>query len=250
MRALCLLAVLLCPSVALALPINYGDVVGISVAYRQVTEETLSIGDANGLFGAPTGAGDSIDFNPVGFVSESSGTASSDITDVELTFGIEAKPNKLIQSIVLTETGDYTLIGAGGIGTLAAVAASVIIEVLEVDFQPLVAPIQIQTALAFSPSGGDYNLQDDGSAILAGWTGSLDFDVVAFLADNGITGDATYIQVTLDNQLVTMNDAGSTAFIAKKDTDGLSVTSVIPEPSTALLLAGGLVGLGMRRRVS
>jgi len=238
---------LLWPLTAASVPINYGDVVGINVIYRQVTEKTLSAGDADGLFGAPVGSGDAIDFNPVGFASQSSGFLGNDITDVELTFGIEAKPNHLIDSIILTETGDYTLVGTGDAGTLAAVASSVIIEVLEVDFQAIV-PIQIQTSMTFTPSDGDFDLFNDGSAILAGWTGSLDFDVAGFLADNLIIGDATLIQVTLDNQLVTLSQDGTTAFIAKKDTDGLSITTNVPEPSTGLLATLGLVGLGLRDR--
>jgi hypothetical protein len=36
--------------------------------------------------------------------------------------------------------------------------------------------------------------------------------------------------------------------VAKKDTKGLSVTSVVPEPTTGLLVGLGLAGLAIARR--
>ena len=247
--AVSLLALALAPA-ASAVPINYGDFVGVNVTYLQVTEQTLSAGDPDGLFGSPTAFGDQLDFNPVGFSANASGAGGLDITDAQLTFGIDAKPNRTIENIILTETGDYTLLGSGTAGTLAAVAASVIIEVFEVDGITLLTPVQTTTALMFSPSNGDYNLADDGTALLAQWTGFLDFDVNAFLASQGISGHATLVQVTLDNQLVATSEDGTSAFIAKKDTDGLSVIAV-PEPTTGTLFTFGLLGLlaaGRRRR--
>jgi hypothetical protein len=236
---------------AFAVPINYGNYVGINVSYLQVTEQTLSAGDADGLFGAPTVVGDQIDFDPVGFAANASGAGGNDITDVELTFGIQAKPNEIITTIILTEAGDYTIAGAGGAGTLAAVAANVIIEVFEVDGVALGVPVQTNVQLAFAPSDGDYNLADDGQTILGSWNGSLTFDVAAFLASESIDGSATRVQVTLDNQLVALSEDGTNAFIAKKDTDGLSVTT-LPEPGAGILSALGLLGLAAftRRQAS
>lgn len=248
-RSAALLIAVFVPAAAFAMPINYGDRVGVTVSYLQVTEETLSTGDADGLFGAPSVFGDQIDFNPVGFSANASGAGGFDITDVELTFGIEAKPNKTIETIILTEAGDYTIVGAGGAGTLAAVAANVIIEVFEVDGVALISPVQTNTSLAFTPSNGDFDLFNDGPNILGAWNGSLTFDVNAFLASESIAGKATLVQVTLDNQLVALSESGTTAFIAKKDTDGLSVTA-LPEPGAGLLTALGLFGLvssGRRR---
>lgn len=59
------------------------------------------------------------------------------------------------------------------------------------------------------------------------------------------TGLATEVDFTLDNTLLAISEAGSTAFIAKKETDGLRVTSV-PEPATMLLFGFG--GLLLRRK--
>ena len=232
---------------AFAVPINYGDHVGVNVTYLQVTEETLSAGDPDGLFGAPSVFGDQMDFNPVGVAATASGASGLDITDAELTFGIEAKPNRTIESITLTENGDCTLLGVGTVTTLAAVSASVIIEVFELRGSAIMS-IQTTTALTFAPSGGTHDLATEGQTILGTWSGSLVFDVAAFLDSEGILdGEATLVQVTLDNQLVATSEDGTTSFIAKKDADGLSVTAT-PEPGTGLMLVVGLLGLARAGR--
>jgi hypothetical protein len=85
-----LLAAICQPS--LSAPINYGNFMGNTVMYTQVTEDTNSPGDSPPLFGAPTVSGNSLDFNPVGFDANSTGGSGPDITDGQLLFGIMAKP--------------------------------------------------------------------------------------------------------------------------------------------------------------
>jgi len=54
--------------------------------------------------------------------------------------------------------------------------------------------------------------------------------------------------VDLDHILTATSESGSSTIIGKKDFKGFSVTVVVPEPSTALLLACGLAGLAAARR--
>jgi hypothetical protein len=73
-------------SQAPAASINYGNFSAISVDFLDVTEAANSIGDSAPLFGAPTVAGDSLDFDPVGFSASATGASGVDITDGNLRY--------------------------------------------------------------------------------------------------------------------------------------------------------------------
>jgi hypothetical protein len=53
----------------------------------------------------------------------------------------------------------------------------------------------------------------------------------------------TKLSVDLDNALYAQSDAGTIAFIDKKDFGGLSVTVNVPEPATLCMAV--MLGLGM-----
>ena len=232
-----------------AVPTNYGNFVGINVTYTQVTEDSVT--DPGPLFGAPTVAGDTLDFNPVSFGSSSTGASGVDTTDGALTFGIEAKPNHVFNQVNFSEAGDFSLLGFGGTGTYASVRANFFIDILEVD-DVLVNIPQIVTSMTFMPSGGDWDLLNDGPGPLVEgtWSGSISVDLTQALIDAGIpfVNGVTLASVTLDNKLLTLSEDGTSATIAKKDFKGLAVTAVVPEPSTALLLGLGLAVLARSRR--
>ena len=234
-----------------AVPINYGNFVGITVSYLQVTEDSGT--DPTPLFGAPNLAGDTLDFNPVSFNSNSTGAGGVDITDGTLAFMVDAKQNKFIDELQFSEAGDFTLAGFGGIGTFASVTSDLFIDIVEVDGNSINA-ISIITAMTFAPSDGDWDVFNDGPGPLVqgSWTGSVDVDLTQVLIDEGIDfiSGVTKVNVTLDNTLTTLSEDGTSSFIAKKDAKGLSVTAVIPEPSTGLLLGLGMALISAGRRKS
>ena len=239
-------------TIAHAAPINYGDFSGATVNYLQVTEEANSAGDAAPLFGAPTVTGDSIDFDPVGFSASATGAAGNDLTDGNLNFDIVAKPNNAITSVYFSEAGDTTLAGFGTDATFTSVTTNIFIDIKEVDGVGINA-INFNTQLAFSPSGGSYQLGADGGGgplFNTAWTGNTLIDVNAILAANNIpyTLGATKVSVNLDNTLVALSENGTSSLIAKKDADGVTITTNVPEPSSVVLALLGSLGLGWLRR--
>ncbi len=244
---------------AVSAPINYGDFMGTTVTYTQVTEDANSVGDSPPLFGMPTVAGDALDFNPVGFSAASAGGVP-DITDGQLSFGITAKPMNGITSISLGEGGDTLLAGFGTDATFTSVTAHGFLDIYDVDFVPLGTPILgLPFSMTFSPSGGTYGLLTDGGGgpiFSTTWTGSVTLNVGAILIANSkpFLKGATKVAINLDNTLTALSQANTQSVIAKKQFGGLTVTvnepgePFVPEPSTLVLAGIGLLGLFARRQ--
>jgi hypothetical protein len=233
--------------------INYGDFVGSTVHYLQVTEAANSVGDTAPLFGPPTVTGDSIDFDPVGFSASATGASGVDLTDGNLKFDILAKPTFGISSLKLTEAGDTTLAGFGTDATFSSVTTNIFIDIKEVDGVGI-NQINYSTTMSFTPSGGTYGMASDGGGgplFNTNWSGVAMIDIDQILADAGVpfTRGATLVTVNLDNTLVALSENGTSSLIAKKDADGVTIT-VIPEPSSAILALLGSLAFGWVRRRS
>jgi hypothetical protein len=234
-------------SVAQAAPINYGNLTGTTVSYLGITEDQSTENPALQipLFGAPTISGNSLRFSPTSF-GASSVNGTPDITDGTLTTTIVASAGNFIPTIQFSESGDYSLLGTGTAATRVWVGLAFFVDVLEVNGAPATVPTLSGNGI-FSPLSGDFNLVNPGPTFLGLWNGGANIDVNAHLAANGITGQATRVRVVIDNQLVAVSEAGTVAFIKKKEIGGVAIT-VVPSPaSLALVGLGGLVAARRRR---
>jgi hypothetical protein len=228
--------------------INYGDFVGSTVTYLNVTEASPS-NDPLPLFGAPTIAGNTLDFNPVGFSASASG-GSFDLTDGQLDLTIRANPGNAIPTIQFSEAGDFALGGVGTAGTFVDVSATFFIDIVKVDGVGI-NPLVTTASMNFSPvASGTFDLVNHpGFGQL--WAGAFTFDVNAFLTANNISyiSGATEIKVTLDNTLAAFSEAGTVALIAKKDFKGLGITvPEVPEPTILTLVLCGGAAMWVRSR--
>jgi hypothetical protein len=234
------------PDAAFGAPISYGSHTGTSVNYVNVTEDTTT-GDNRPLFGPPTVTGNSIDFNPTGFDAEASGAGGSDNTGGRITFSVQAHPGNAISSIQFSEAGDTTLSGVGTDATSTAVTADGTITINAVD-GAAITPVTRPISLTFSPSGGTYGLATDGGGLPifhTQWTGSLSVNLPAILTSAGVpfVAGPTNVSVDLVNLMTARSQVGTDALINKHDFGGLSITAIIPEPASGLLLAVGLGGV-------
>lgn len=204
----------------------------------------INISDLNGLYGAPTASGNTIDFTPTGFAVTCPGApgcppATGSIAD-SVFFQIDANAGFAIEDIIFQEAGDTLIQDFGGFAA-TSVVADVVIDVLELDGVS-VNGINGNAVMVFT-SGGTFDTTTEGSGT-HNWTGYLALDVDAVIAGAGQSGKATLVQISLSNTLTALGENGGFATIAKKDVDGLAIT-VIPEPATALLMMLGLAGLAV-----
>jgi PEP-CTERM motif len=219
---------------------NYGNFFGSTVLFENVR-------DQNGLFGAPTASGDSLDFSPNAFeaICPTGGCPPSPVqVDDTLTLAIQANSGSYIDDIVLTEAGDTTLSSFLNAFAATTVSATVFIDIFAIDGIP-VNNINATAQMAFTRNG-EYETTDEGAGTHI-WTGSLLIDLDSIIVGAGASGRATRVELNLNNTLVAFAQDGASARIEKKDIDGLAIT-VVPEPGTALLMGLGLAGLAAIRR--
>jgi hypothetical protein len=235
--------------------INYGDFAGDDVTYIQVTEDSNSDPGLLPLYGAPTISGNTLDFDPNGFGASASGAGGVDITDGNLTMDIHAQPGSIIDTLKFCEAGDFTLAGLGTDGTLVDITATFFVEIFEVDGLG-VDPIKSTNTMTFSPNAdGTFALGTDGGGgpLYQGiWDGCVEVDLLGLLDDNNYDYlfGATKASVNLDNTLVALSENGTSAFIAKKDFSGFSITT-IPEPNSIFLMSISVIGIvTIKRRLS
>ncbi len=132
--------------------------------------------------------------------------------------GIEAQGGKSIESISLSEAGDYSLFSLGGDLAIASVSAVVYLDIIEVDGVGI-DPVKVQANLTFSPSGGLFELSTTGRMTSAIWNGELTIDVAEALQNQGITGNATKVSLTLTDTLAAASVPLTASHIGKSDLD-------------------------------
>lgn len=249
-------ALILQASALRAAPINYGnfgpDFPPGVLMYLGVTESSGTDPLPPGKFGPPQLTGDVLDFDPTEFVAFASG-GSADITDVQLNFTLMSLPLTGITSLLFTEGGDFTLMGAGTALTQVVAGLSISIDILEVDGVPLGTPLQWNASNAFMA-----NLVADGPAVLAFWDNGLLVDFGAILDDEEIEYElgVSKAKVAIDDQLLAFSESNSIAFIAKKDFTiwpnvAIDPSFMIPEPTSLAMMVIAIVGFGIafRRRI-
>ena len=242
--AFSLLTIALCTT-ANAIIIPYGDFVGDDVMYLGVTEDTRMSPIA--LFGQPDVTGNKLDFDPTSFTASAGPNNPNMITDGQLNFTVMSNNASFpIEQVIIEEAGDFTLVGLGSALAEASVGTLVRFTVTALDGVPTAAVPAGSAMMMFTPEAdGMFDLANNGGTAVP-WAGMLNVDIAQYLVDNNISGNATKIEFSIDNTLTAVAADGGSAFIAKKDFNGVSIT--IPEPSSAIAAILGMLSLGFLRR--
>ncbi|MGA2060504.1 MAG: PEP-CTERM sorting domain-containing protein [Thermoguttaceae bacterium] len=248
--SLCVLPII--SSLAFGTLISYSDVSGTNVNYTDIQENPTRLSvppslDPPPTFGQPAGS-DSLGFPNLSFKAASSG-GSFDLADSKLSMTITAKNNTPgISAVSFTEFGDFTLVRSGLTSDPSAEAKAIgWVTVEEINGAPI-SPFVVIPNLSGAQFDDLFHLTDSQTSQLSmPWSGSLNFDVTDAIRDAGYnTGYATKVSLSLDNSLLAISDANSASDIQKK---GVTITTnTVPEPSVIIMLALGVLGLGVWRR--
>jgi hypothetical protein len=217
------------------------------------TVSYLNVQDVNGLFGAPSVSLDSLDFTPTTYQAQCTQCPTGVTTSDILTLDILATSGRQIDHLQITEGLDYSIQSFDPAGFASvSVIANVFIDIVGVNGQS-VNGINANVPILLTPSNNAsvFGLGAQASGVILGNTGLIDLQQI--LANAGGSGEITQVRVSFDNTLQAFHQgSGGQALIRKRDADFVSLTAVgsvinTPEPSTAILLMGGLALLARRR---
>lgn len=219
------MSLLLIATSATAGTYSYENLDAGTVIFSNIVEESTT--DTGPLYGQPLYFGNNQLFFPTNFVSTATDGAS-DSTNGDLSMTISAADGFAIQTIVISEYGNYNLTGDGTLATQASITSSYTVD-------------NLNGTIGFSP-GGTFSLPSDTGGSFSGAV-SLDFSGLGI----------TELDFLLINDLFTTSEVGTTATIQKnllQDQVMVEIyTSPIPIPGAVWLLGSGLLAVaGFRRR--
>jgi hypothetical protein len=238
--------------------INYAPppLVGTDVTYPTVSESSST--STLPLYGAPMVSGDSLVFANLNFAAVSTnGTPPLDFVDGQINFTLQANPGTFLQTLDLTEFGDYnvstTPANPEAQNYVEAYENYVQITVLAID-GVAVTPVTNNTEDPMSITDGGIFQNNPGpvpQTVSGSWSGAADANLAMIFGSSQITE----IAVSFDNQLLAESQTGGIADIAKKGFDIVPGTGTggpgVPEPAVGTLLMGTFgVGLARRKRRS
>ena len=209
----------------------YGTYSGTTIDFLNVNETTNTAGDPDNLYGAPVLFQNQLLFFPTSYSSYSAdGTA--DTTSGTLQMQISAQAGYFIETVKISELGDFSMTGSGTMdGTQAHISGLLTVTALSgiggiyTDFE--------SDHFDVSPQSGEFGLS---------W--EIDF-----------TGmDVTLAMISFNNTLQTSSESGTTAFIQKKVIDGPAIALAVnqdpvPLPATWLFWITGLLGMPLIRKI-
>lgn len=209
-----------------AAPINYGDFVGNTVMYQDVTESSIT--DPIALFGPPSVAGDQLNFSPVDFLASGSDGAVDQTVGV-LKADLVAAEGQYIDKVTVEELFSFDINGDSG--SAVSIAGLLVL----VDLTPGHGGQVYQAPLL---------VQDFVGPPYIGPTFGTDWLATAVLNLAGL--EITHAAVTFNDILQASSRDGVTAWIEKTD---ITLRVDTPEPGSLALLAAGMTALVTRRRV-
>lgn len=215
------------------------DVAGTSVDFTAISEGSPTV-DPLPLYGQPFANGNELVFTPTaGFSAVSTSGGPANQTDGKLYVTIQSKPGSYINKLDFEEVGLTVLNAPFGGDAFTSVLAFAEIKVLEVNNLPVVS----------SPTSHFYNFAPDssflhsadatGPSFATPWTGTLSVTMPSL---------TTKLVLAIDNHLYAATVGVGTGALIDKKGFSISVTTDVPEPTTALLGLISLSGLLLRRK--
>jgi len=186
-------------------------------------------GSQLGLFGDPIlVGGQTFVFFPSGFRAESVGGGTTTVSD-RLEVILTAHSGYRFTDVQISEDGDYGILGTGEVGLNGSLSAMDMTQPLSRTKSDsfVTTPDMLITTTTF----------DSGT-----WSAQAGVDLA------GDTVDWTCLKLVIENELVAISQAGSTAFIEKKIVGSTLALTIVPEPAAFLfLLVGALFAVRCRR---